>query len=102
MTQNKRMTKQQLVRELAKRVDTTNQAAAETLEHLRDIVIEQLTSVGVVIIPELVKLILKDKPATPERQGRNPFTKEVMTIKARPASKKVKAVPERALKESVS
>lgn len=39
----------------------------------------------------LVKLKTVNKPATPARKGRNPFTGEEMMFKAKPASRKVRA-----------
>lgn len=39
----------------------------------------------------LVKLRTVDKPATKARKGRNPFTGEEIMIKAKPASRKVRA-----------
>ena len=42
------------------------------------------------------------KPATKARQGINPFTKEPMTFKAKPASKKVRLLPLKSLKGLVS
>jgi nucleoid DNA-binding protein len=39
----------------------------------------------------LVKLKTVNKPATKARKGRNPFTGEEITIKAKPASRKVRA-----------
>jgi nucleoid DNA-binding protein len=39
----------------------------------------------------LVKLRTVDKPATKARKGRNPFTGEEITIKAKPASRRVRA-----------
>jgi nucleoid DNA-binding protein len=38
----------------------------------------------------LMKLRTVNKPATPSRKGRNPFTGEEITIKAKPASRKVR------------
>lgn len=38
----------------------------------------------------LMKLKAVHKPATPARKGRNPFTGEEMTFKAKPASRKVR------------
>lgn len=102
MSKSKRMTKQQLLGEIAFRTDITKRKAAEVMEVLRDVVIEQLGSAGSVVIPELAKLTLKQKAATPERQGKNPFTGEAVTIKAKPASKTVKVVALKALKDSVS
>jgi nucleoid DNA-binding protein len=45
----------------------------------------------------LMKLKTVAKPATPARKGRNPFTGEDITIKAKPASKKVRVRALRAL-----
>jgi nucleoid DNA-binding protein len=39
----------------------------------------------------LVKLKTVNKPATPARKGRNPFTGQEMMFKAKPASRKVRA-----------
>ena len=41
------------------------------------------------------------KPATKQRPGINPFTKEPITIAAKPASKKVRARPVKAIKDVV-
>src|SRR5687768_183949 len=56
---------------------------------------------GVFSIPGLVKLKVIRKPATKARPGINPFTKEAITIKAKPARNVVKAIPLKALKDSV-
>jgi hypothetical protein len=41
------------------------------------------------------------KPATPERKGINPFTKEPTVFKAKPARKTLKARPVKAAKDAV-
>ena len=56
---------------------------------------------GQFVIPGLLKLKVVRKPATKAKQGINPFTKEPMTVKAKPARNVVKAVPMKALKELV-
>jgi len=56
---------------------------------------------GVFSVPGLMRVTVKRKPATKERQGINPFTKEPMTIKAKPARNVVRIRPLRALKEMV-
>ncbi|MHC5542982.1 HU family DNA-binding protein, partial [Singulisphaera rosea] len=56
---------------------------------------------GQFIVPGLLKLKVVRKPATKAKQGINPFTKEPMTIKAKPARNVVRAVPMKALKELV-
>ena len=56
---------------------------------------------GIVQVPGLMKVTVKRLPATKAREGINPFTKEPMTIKAKPARKVVKAYPLKSLKEMV-
>ncbi len=56
---------------------------------------------GVFKIPGLLRITVKRKPATPARQGINPFTKEPITIKAKPARNVVRARPLAALKSMV-
>jgi len=98
----RKKTKQQLIAELARRAGTPKNLAAEFLEHLRDIILDELRTIGTIVLPELVRFTLKDKPATPERTALNPFTKQPTLIKAKPASKAVKVAPLKAFKESVS
>ena len=56
---------------------------------------------GLFVIPGLLKLKVVRKPATKAKQGINPFTKEPMTFKAKPARNVVKAIPLKSLKDSV-
>ena len=51
---------------------------------------------GVFVVPGLVKIVRQHKPATPEREGLDPFTKQPRTFKAKPARNVVKV---RALKK---
>ena len=57
---------------------------------------------GVFTVPGLMKIKVVKKPATKEREGTNPFTGEKMVFKAKPASKKVRALPLKALKSMVN
>jgi len=50
----------------------------------------------------VLNMKLKKKPATPARKGVNPFTKEPCVFKAKPASKTVKAIAMKKLKEMVN
>ena len=50
-------------------------------------------------IPGLCKIVVQHKPATPERQGTNPFTGEETTFKAKPARNSVKVRPLKNLKD---
>merc|ERR1712232_1047893 len=49
-----------------------------------------------------LNLKLKKKPATPARKGVNPFTKGPCVFKAKPASKTVRALPMKKLKEMIN
>ena len=54
---------------------------------------------GVFALPGLLKILVIQKPATPERQGINPFTKQEQIFKAKPARKVIKVRPLKALKD---
>jgi len=56
---------------------------------------------GVFKVPGLMRVTVQRKPATKARQGINPFTKEPMTFKAKPARNVVRIRPLRALKAMV-
>jgi len=56
-------------------------------------------SPGQFAIPGLCKIVVQRKPATKERKGINPFTKEETIFKAKPATNVVKIRPLKALKD---
>ena len=56
---------------------------------------------GVFKLPGLMRITVQRKPATKARMGINPFTKEEVMFKAKPARNVVKVRPLRALKEMV-
>ena len=56
---------------------------------------------GVFTLPGLLRITPKRKPATKARQGINPFTKEPITIKAKPARTVIRVRPLRGLKDMV-
>lgn len=56
---------------------------------------------GLFTIPGLLKMRVVKKPATKARKGINPFTKEEMMFKAKPASKTVKVAALKGLKDMV-
>lgn len=56
---------------------------------------------GVFKIPGLMRITVQRKPATKARMGINPFTKEEVMFKAKPARNVVKVRPLRQLKEMV-
>ena len=54
---------------------------------------------GMFSIPGLCKIVVQHKPATKERMGINPFTKEEQVFKAKPARNVVKVRPLKNLKD---
>lgn len=100
----KKLSKSQFVAAVADKAGLSKKEATAALQAVNDIVVHELTRKGKnpeVTIPGLLKLSVSVKPATPERPGINPFTKEPITIKAKPERKVVKARPVKALKDAV-
>ncbi len=54
---------------------------------------------GKFTLPGMLKLTVRNVPAKKARKGINPFTGEPTTFKAKPAYRKVRATPLKALKE---
>ncbi len=97
----KRMSKSQFINTFAEKTGMNRKQATATINTLSTMAEEQLRQSGEVVIPGLVKLRVSEKKATQERQGINPFTKQPMTFKAKPARKVVKANPVKALKDAL-
>jgi len=93
----KRMSKTQFVAAVAEKSGLTKKETNAALEAITKVVTRELgkKGPGEVVLPGLIKLSVVVKPATPAHEGLNPFTKQPMTYKAKPARKVVKA---RALK----
>lgn len=100
---NKRMSKSQFVTTLAERSGLSKQQARSALDAMNEMVVQQLKQKepGEITIPSLLKLSVVVKPAVHQHEGVNPFTKEPMTIRARPERKVVKARPLKALKDAL-
>merc|ERR1712100_97060 len=62
----------------------------------------QLKKNGAFKLAGMLNLKLKVKPASPARKGVNPFTKEPCVFKAKPASKTVKVIAMKKIKEAVN
>ena len=69
---------------------------------LGGVIKKSLRGSGLFTLPGLLKRKVVKKPATKARDGVNPFTGEKMTFKAKPASKKVRAVALKSLKGFVN
>jgi DNA-binding protein HU-beta len=71
------------------------------IESLAAIGYKELSRSGAFVVPGFAKFVVIRKPATKERSGINPFTKEPMIFKAKPARKVVRARPVKAVKAAV-
>lgn len=101
MATTKRMTRAQIMGELADKTGLSKREIADVFEKLKELINQELVKPhGEFIIPDLVKLKLKVTEAKIGVKYRNPNTGEEI-IKDRPASRKVKATPLKRLKDAV-
>lgn len=100
---DKRMSKSQFVTAVAEKSGLNQKQVSSALDAINAITVEQLSKrgPGEVLIPGLLKLNVVNKPATSQHEGVNPFTKEPMTYKAKPAHKVIKVRLLKALKDAV-
>lgn len=95
------MTKSEFVEAIANQSGLEKKQVNAVLDAINNVVYKELKAENEVTIPGLVKLTSVTKPAVPEREGINPFTKEKTTFKAKPARKVIKPRPLKALKDAV-
>jgi nucleoid DNA-binding protein len=95
-------TKSEITATISKDTELSRKQVSAVFESLNGIIRKSLRSHGIVTLPGLLKLKVVKKPATKARKGTNPFTGEEMTFKAKPASKKVRALPLKNLKAMVN
>jgi nucleoid DNA-binding protein len=94
--------KAEIVAQICKDADLSRAQVGSVFESLNKIIKKSLKSGGLFTMPGLLKMKVVKKPATPERQGVNPFTKQPMVFKAKAASKKVRVLPLKNLKDFVN
>lgn len=99
----KRMTKAQVIAEIAQSAEADKKTVARLFDGLTNLIKKELATKGPgeFVIPGLLKLKTVKKAATKDRPGVNPFTKKPITIKGKPASKKVKATALKSLKDLI-
>lgn len=74
------LTKTQLVRNLAEKLELTNKQSAAFLDLLAETAVKETKKNGVFVIPGLGRLVKAERKA---RMGRNPQTGEAIKIKAK-------------------
>lgn len=91
----KRMTKGQMVSDLAERWGVSKKQAGEMYDSLIDLSYKEIKRAGEFVMPGLGKLVKKNRPA---RMGRNPATGETIKI---PAKTVIKFTVAKAAKEAL-
>ncbi len=96
-----RYSKTQILDRIAADTGLARKQVASVLDSLGDIIGGHLDKrgVGEFVLPGLLKISTVKKPAVKARKGINPFTKEEVMFKAKPASVAVKVRPLKALKD---
>ena len=102
-TAKKPLNKTEILAALAETSGLTKQQVVAVLDALTGLIGTNLGAdgPGAIMIPDLLQIKVVRKPATAEHQGINPFTKEPMVIKAKPAKNTVKLVALKRLKDLV-
>ena len=96
------LSKSQLVERIAAELDGLSKKDVKgVLESLVSVGHKELKKSGSFLVPGFAKFVVIKKPATKERAGINPFTKEPTVFKAKPARKIVRARPVKAAKDAV-
>jgi nucleoid DNA-binding protein len=99
----KAATKGEVYTKLAGKTGLTKKQVSNVFDALTEMIGNELgkKGPGIFQVPGLLKLKVIRKPATKAKTGINPFTKEPMMYKAKPARNVVKALPLKSLKEMV-
>src|SRR4051794_22401992 len=96
------ISKSQLIERIAAEHDGMSKRDVKSvLESLVTVGHKELKKTGTFLVPGFAKFVVIKKPATKERPGINPFTKEPTVFKAKPARKIVRARPVKAAKDAV-
>ena len=89
------MNKSQLLNELAENTGLARKDVAAVVDELGAVIQRHIKKrgAGQFTMPGLMKITTQRKPATKARKGINPFTKEEVMFKAKPAKTVVKVRP---------
>ena len=96
------MTQSAAYASVAEKIGLKSKDVKSAVEGLMDVAATEMKKNGSFKLAGMLKLKLKKKPATPARKGVNPFTKEPCVFKAKPASKTVRVVAMKKIKEAIN
>jgi len=100
---SKPLTKSDTYQALAEATQLTRKQVASVFDAMSTLIKKELGKKGIFTIPGLLKLKRVRKPAVKGgEQKMNPFTKEMMVTKSRPARNDVRARPLKSLKEMIN
>ena len=101
MATNKAATKSEILASIAQSTELSRKQVASVFEALSGVIQQAIgkKGPGVFVVPGLMKIMVIQKPATKAHKGINPFTKEEVMFKAKPARKVIKVRPLKALKD---
>ena len=97
----KTMSKSELIQKVADASSLAKKDVKGVIDSLATVGYKELKKSGTFLLPGFAKFVVIKKPATKAREGINPFTKEKMMFKAKPARKIVRARPVKAIKDAV-
>lgn len=94
-------TKSELLAHIADKTNLKRKEVSAVFDELATVIKRDLKGPGVFNLVGLMKVKIIHKPATKARKGINPFTKEEVMFKAKPARNVVKVQPLKTLKNMV-
>jgi DNA-binding protein HU-beta len=95
------LSKSELIQKIADEVELSKKDVKAVIESLANVGYKEMKKAGEFLVPGFAKFVVVKKPATKERKGINPFTKEPAVFKAKPARKVLKVRPVKAAKDAV-
>eukprot|EP00403_Amphidinium_massartii_P040629 CAMPEP_0178433302 /NCGR_PEP_ID=MMETSP0689_2-20121128/32834_1 /TAXON_ID=160604 /ORGANISM="Amphidinium massartii, Strain CS-259" /LENGTH=115 /DNA_ID=CAMNT_0020055323 /DNA_START=68 /DNA_END=415 /DNA_ORIENTATION=+ len=95
------MTVSQSYKSVAETTGLKTKDVKSVVDAVMEVAAEELKKSGSFKLAGMLNMKLKTKPATKARKGFNPFTKEPCVFKAKPASKTVKVLPLKKLKDAL-
>jgi nucleoid DNA-binding protein len=95
-------TKSDILAAISKDTGLSKKQVSSVFESLNVVIKKSLKAHSLFTLPGLAKMKVVKKPAVKAREGINPFTGEKQMFKAKPASKKVRVMPLKNLKDFVN
>jgi nucleoid DNA-binding protein len=92
-------TKSEILSHVADKTGLKRKEVVAVFDELASVIKKDLKGVGVFNVMGLMKIKVVRKPAQPARKGINPFTKEEVMFKAKPARNVVKVLALKSLKD---